>query len=471
MGTVALMTALLSACVAFQLNASMMSAVLPTMAKELNTDEVAVGLSQTAFFTSGAIFGVFLPRLSDIRGRRLVLAALLVFVVLGSVLGALAPNIAVLDVARIIQGCSGPVVPICLLMLRSTVTEPGRYGTLMGLIAAVNGGVAGVDTLLGGYLATHVGFRGVFWTMAVVAVIATVFVLRWAPESRPSEGTRMDWLGVAPLVLAVASVLFALNEAGKLGSARWSMVVGLLVLGVALLVVFYQVEKRRSEPLVNAAHLRQRETWALLLTTLLTMTGIFATINGLVVTFAQDGHLGFGLRPDVTSLLLLTPFALVGWIVGPFAGRLAPRWGYRRVLRVGLLGSIVSLALMATAGLHSLPALVLSAVLLGITYAGIANIMLNGLGVVLSRPESPGFLPGMNSAAFNFGAGLSFAVLPVVQVLGSPTGSDSSAGFAGGIGLGLLITAGALGVSFLIPRPAAAELGGVPDPADTAAAA
>jgi MFS family permease len=87
-GTVALMTALLSACVAFQLNASMMSAVLPTMAKELNTDEVAVGLSQTAFFTSGAIFGVFLPRLSDIRGRRLVLAALLVFVVLGSVLGA-----------------------------------------------------------------------------------------------------------------------------------------------------------------------------------------------------------------------------------------------------------------------------------------------------------------------------------------------------------------------------------------------
>jgi hypothetical protein len=60
-------------------------------------------------------------------------------------------------------------------------------------------------------------------------------------------------------------------------------------------------------------------------------------------------------------------------------------------------------------------------------------------------------------------------VLPVAQVLGSPTGSDSSAGFAGGIGLGLLITAGALGVSFLIPRPAAAELGGRPDPADTAA--
>jgi len=270
----------------------------------------------------------------------------------------------------------------------------------------------------------------------------------------------------------VASVLFALNEAGKLGSARWGMVAGLLVLGVVLLLAFYQVEKRRREPLVNAVHLRQRETWALLLTTLLTMTGIFATINGLVVTFAQDGHLGFGLRPDVTSLLLLTPFALVGWIVGPFAGRLAPRIGYRKVLRYGLAGSIVALALMATVGLHSLPVLVLAAVLLGITYAGIANIMLNGLGVVLSQPESPGFLPGMNSAAFNFGAGLSFAVLPVVQVLGSPSGSDSSAGFAGGIGLGALITAVALATSFLIPRPAAAEVDTAdPDPAARGAAA
>lgn len=473
-GTVALMTALLSACVAFQLNASMMSAVLPTMAKELNTDEVAVGLSQTAFFTSGAIFGVFLPRLSDIRGRRLVLSALMVFVVIGSVLGALAPNIVVLDIARIIQGCSGPVVPICLLMLRATVTEPRRYGTLMGLVTAVNGGVAGVDTLLGGYLATNFGFRGVFWTMAVVAAVAAVFVLRWAPESRPSAGTRMDWLGVAPLVAAVASVLFALNEAGKLGSARWGMVAGLLVLGVLLLLAFYQVEKRRTEPLVNAVHLRQRETWALLLTTLLTMTGIFATINGLVVTYAQDGHAGFGLRPDVTSLLLLTPFALVGWVVGPFAGRLAPRIGYRTVLRVGLVGSIVALALMATLGLRSLPVLVLAAVLLGITYAGIANIMLNGLGVVLSQPESPGFLPGMNSAAFNFGAGLSFAVLPVVQVLGSPAGSDSSAGYAGGIGLGVLITALALAASFLIPRPTAAEIDTAdpdPDPAARGAAA
>ena len=51
-------------------------------------------------------------------------------------------------------------------------------------------------------------------------------------------------------------------------------------------------------------------------------------------------------------------------------------------------------------------------VLLGIMYAGTVNIMLNGLGVVLSPAGNPGFLPGMNAGAFNLGAGLSFLVLP-----------------------------------------------------------
>ena len=72
----------------------------------------------------------------------------------GCVIAALAPNIPVLFVGRVVQGVSGPVVPLCLIMLRHEVQEPKRYGTLMGVVTAVNGGVAGVDALAGGYLAS-----------------------------------------------------------------------------------------------------------------------------------------------------------------------------------------------------------------------------------------------------------------------------------------------------------------------------
>ena len=128
----ALMTALVGACIAFQLNASMLSPVLVTMGRELHADDAAIGLSQTAFFTSAALFSIFLPRLSDTLGRKRVLFWMLVTMTAGTVVAALAPNLAVLYLARIIQGVSGPVVPLCLLMLRAEISEPKLYGTMLG---------------------------------------------------------------------------------------------------------------------------------------------------------------------------------------------------------------------------------------------------------------------------------------------------------------------------------------------------
>lgn len=453
----ALMTALLAACVAFQLNASMLSPVLVTMAKELGTDDAAIGLSQTMFFTLAALFSLFLPRLSDIAGRKRVLTWMLIIMLVGTVVAALAVNVEMLYVGRIIQGVSGPVVPICLLMLRAEVTDPKRYGALMGLITAVNGGIAGIDALAGGWLATNFGFRSVFWTIAVVAAIAIAMVMIWAVESRPSANTRMDWVGVVPLVASIASVLVALNEAGKLGGANWMLVIGGLVLAVLLFVAFWMVENRSDHPLVPTKYLRQRSTWALLLTTVLTMTGVFAVVNGLVTSLAQNGEVGFGMEADLTSLAFLTPYALVGWLVGPFSGRLAPTLGYLNVLRIGLIGSVVGTAIMAIVGVHSLPVLIAATVLLGVTYAGIANIMLNGLGIVLSPADNPGFLPGLNAGAFNLGAGLSFALLPALQIAGSASGAASTAGYSNAMFLGMGITVVAVAVSFLIPKPVDAE--------------
>lgn len=457
-GVGVLMTALLAACVAFQLNASMLSPVLVTMAKELKTDDAAIGLSQTMFFTAAALFSLFLPRLSDIVGRRKVLVWMLAIMTLGTILAALAPNVGVLYVARIIQGVSGPVVPLCLLMLRHEISDPKKYGTMMGLVTAVNGGIAGVDALAGGILASAFGFRSVFWVITVVAAVSTFLVARFAPESKPSAGVKMDWFGVVALVLSIASLLVGLNEAGKTSAANWTFVAGSLVVSVAAFITFWTIENRTAQPLVAPRYLKQRSTWSLLLTTLLTMTGVFATVNGLVMSFAQNPHAGFDLGADAASLALLTPYAIVGWIVGPFSGRLAPTLGYGNVLRIGLTGSIVSIALMMTVGIHSLPVLVAATVLTGICYAGMVNIMLNGLGVVLSPKDNPGFLPGLNAGAFNLGAGLSFALLPALQIMGSPEGESSSAGYFNGMMLGLVITIVALAVSFLIPRPVDAEI-------------
>ncbi|MEV0123611.1 MFS transporter [Streptomyces sp. NPDC050703] len=455
-----LVTALLAACFAFQLNASMLSPALKNIEDSLGATSAEIGLTQTAFFTSAALFSLFLPRLGDLIGRRKVLAGMLALMVVGCVVAALAESVPLLFAGRVIQGVSGPTVPLCLIMLRNEVREPKRYGTLLGVITAVNGGIAGVDSLAGGYLADHHGFQSVFWAMAGVAALATLLVATLTPESRAAgpADRRMDWPGVTLLVVSVGAALIALNEAGKLGAANWPLVIGLFAVTALAFALFWRAEDRSSHPLVATRHLRRRSTWALLLTTVLTMTGVFAVMNGMIPAFAQDARAGFGMSAEQSAWWTLTPYALAGLAMGPLAGRMAATHGYGRVLRLGLIGSAVTVALMLVT-LHgdSRPLLLAASVLIGVTYAGVGNIVLNGLGIVLSPKENPGFLPGLNAGAFNLGAGLSFAVLYAVRTAAAPADETSTAGYSAGMIAGVVLIAAAFATSFLIPKPVEAE--------------
>jgi ozmA len=452
--TAAVMTALLVACFAFQLNASMLSPALRVMAKELKTTDDVIGLTQTVFFTAAALFSLFLPRLGDMIGRRKLLTGMMALTAVGCVLSALAGmtgSVALLFVGRVIQGVAGPTVPVCLIMLRVAVPDPKRYGTLLGVITAVNGGIAGVDALAGGWLAQNFGFGSVFWTMAVIAALAAVAVAFLTDESLVPGDHRMDWSGTIALVVAVGALLTIFKELAKLSNANFWLVAGLFLLAALSAAAFWIQEDRTSQPLVATVYLRSRSTWALLLTTTLTMTGVFAVMNGLVPGLAQDTDYGPGLSPDVVSFWTLTPYAIAGLLMGPVSGTLAGRFGYRKVLRVGLLGTVIGLGAIFVISPSATPVLLLAVnVFVGITYAGMSNIMLNGLGVVLSPSDNPGYLPGLNAGAFNLGAGISFAILPAVSVaLGNGLG-----GFQGAVITGLVLLALAFASSLLIPAPA-----------------
>ena len=452
--TAAVMTALLVACFAFQLNASMLSPALRVMAKELKTTDDVIGLTQTVFFTAAALFSLFLPRLGDMIGRRKLLTGMMALTAVGCVLSALAGmtgSVALLFVGRVIQGVAGPTVPVCLIMLRVAVPDPKRYGTLLGVITAVNGGIAGVDALAGGWLAQNFGFGSVFWTMAVIAALAAVAVAFLTDESLVPGDHRMDWSGTISLVVAVGALLIIFNELAKLSNANFWLVAGLFLLAALSAAAFWIQEDTTSQPLVATVYLQSRSTWALLLTTTLTMTGVFAVMNGLVPGLAQDTDYGPGLSPDVVSFWALTPYAIAGLLMGPVSGTLAGRFGYRKVLRVGLLGTVIGLGAIFVISPSATPVLLLAVnVFVGITYAGMSNIMLNGLGVVLSPSDNPGYLPGLNAGAFNLGAGISFAILPAVSVaLGNGLG-----GFQGAVITGLVLLALAFASSLLIPAPA-----------------
>lgn len=451
-GTAVLILALLTAIFAFQLNASMLSPALTTMQRALDATAPEIGLTQTAFFTAAALFSLVMPRWSDLIGRRRVMLGMLAATALGCVIAALATNVTTLFLGRVVQGVAGPIIPMALIMLRVQMPDPKRYATWMAVLTSVNGGIAGIDALLGGWLATHFGFRSIFWTMTAVCVGAFLAIAAGTVESKARTTPPMDFKGAVAMVVSLGAVLTAFNEAGNLGAANWPLVAALIVTGVGAFVVFWRIEAGSPHPLVSTTYLKQRRTWALLATSTLTMTGVYAVMNGLLPNLAQDPQFS-GVPADAVSWYTLTPYALAGLVAGPIAGRLAARFGYRVVLRAGLLGSAAVLGLAAGTIQHAtLLVLLLVSVFVGITYAGMGNIMLNGLGVVLSPQDNQGYLPGMNSSAFNLGAGLSYALLFAMSTLFA-AGADAGAGYQAGIFTGAGILVLAFLTSFLIPRP------------------
>ncbi|CAN7150779.1 MFS transporter [Microbacterium maritypicum] len=456
---VSLMIALLAACLAFQLNASMLSPALVTMERELDATSTEIAATQTVFFTAAALFTLFLPRLGDLIGRRRVLVGMLVVMAIGCVVAALATNVPMLFIGRLIQGVSGPVVPLCLIMLRAAVKDPKAYGTLLGVVTAVNGGIAGGDALLGGYLATNHGFASIFWTMAGVAIIAALTVRYLAPETMADDRPRMDWWGSLLLVISVGSMLVALNELGALAEANLVLVIVLAVVAVVAFTSFWKLEGRIDDPLVSTAQLKQRATWALSATSLLTLSGIFAIMNGVVPALAQDTAMNLAMTAEEVSLWILMPYALAGLLMGPLSGRLAATVGYRTMLRIGLGGTVAVLAIMvANVETSSRFGLRLLSIAVGVTYAGIGNIMLNGLGVVLSPKDRPGSLPGLNTGAINLGAGLSFVVIYAAQTSFASGAGDATAGYVAALITGAVVLVGALVFSMFIPKPVTAEL-------------
>jgi predicted MFS family arabinose efflux permease len=430
------LTALLFGVIAYQLNASMVAPAVPEIARRLGSTPAQVAISQTLFFLMGGISGVVLARYSDHVGRRKVLLYSLIAMCVGTILAMLAPNVLVLMIGRLLQGACGATFQITYLIMREMLT-PIQFGPALGLVTAVSGGVGGADQFLGGLFSDHWGFRSIFLFILIVGIAAIILSIAYVPESTAATPGRMDWAGAAALSAALVCVNIGVNRGG---SHRWSDPAAAfpLLAGLGWFVIFWFVEKHRANPLISIRHLKSRQVWPIVTTTLATLTGVFAAINFTVIVYSQDRHVGYGMSATASSLMFLSPAAFIGLMSAPVSGWLAPRIGWRVLMWSGL--SLCGATLMVATLLLDHKWVVCGAFsLLGVFYNGLTLTAINGLGVILSPKDSPGSLPGLNGACFGIGAGLGIAMVAPVAAAGTYSGYQSAMWISVGITVAALV--------------------------------
>ncbi|MEL4161874.1 Bcr/CflA family efflux MFS transporter [Corynebacterium bovis] len=167
------------------LGTDMYLSTLPAIARDLDAADAVTQLSITAFMLGMGVGQVVVGPVSDRVGRHRLLVVGAVAGVVGSVACALSPHIAVLILARLVQGAAGGTgVVLGRAVIADLVSgAAARAFSVMMLIIGLGPVAAPV---IGGVLGGAVGWRGIFALLAVVAV--GQFVVAWRmPETLPPE--------------------------------------------------------------------------------------------------------------------------------------------------------------------------------------------------------------------------------------------------------------------------------------------
>lgn len=387
---------------------SLVAPALATIGADLDVSTGDISWILTAYLLSASVMTPILGRLGDMLGKRRILIVVLALLLVGTLMAALAPNLGVLIVGRVLQGAAGAVMPLSIGIVRDELPRE-KVGVTIGLLSAIFGIGAGVGIVAAGPIVENLSWHWLFWLPLVLVVIALVGVIFGLPESPVRKPGRLDVVGALIVTVALVSLLLAVSKGQSWG---WDdgKTIGLLALGVVALVVFVLVELRVKEPLIDMRLMKIRGVWTANVVGLVfgfAMFGTFVLVPTILQLPAETGY-GFGKSVSEAGLFLL-PTVVMMVIFGPVAGILVRKVGPKLPLFLG--GISVTAAFVLPALAHGeLWQVVVSGLLtgagIGLAFAAMSNAIIESVPA-----EQTGEASSVNTIARTIGSSIGTAVI------------------------------------------------------------
>ncbi len=248
---------LLVACALFMqnLNSTVITTALPAIARSMGEEPLRLNLAITSYLLSLAIFIPISAWMADRFGGRNVFGAAIALFTVGSIACGLSVSLGTLVAARVVQGIGGAMmVPVgrgvmLNVVPKSEMVKVMTFLTMPGLLGPV------VGPPLGGFFATYMTWRWIFFINVPLGVVGAVLVMLLIPNAREEKVARLDFLGFVVVGLGLAGLMFGFETLGR-GMVPEAVTAGLLA-GGALLVGLYVVHARRTEaPIIDLGLLR-----------------------------------------------------------------------------------------------------------------------------------------------------------------------------------------------------------------------
>ncbi|KAM0338539.1 hypothetical protein ACHAPU_011299 [Fusarium lateritium] len=311
-GTLCLVTFIIA------LDATIICVALPTIAEDIGASAIEAFWCGTSFLLASTIIQPPVASLSHIFGRRPALLASVTIFAGGSIMAALAKNVAVLLGGRTLQGLgSGGILALTYVIATDLVSlrERGKWFGLISLNWAI-GSILG--PLVGGAL-VEVSWPWLFWInlpfcgIAYIAIPITMRIKRKEDASVNTKIQEFDWIGTIIFIGSLTSFLIPLSWGGVMYEWSNPRTVIPLLIGILGLVGFgfhikFCRKYSRCDPLLRPS----------LFTSLTALSAYFATIiHGIIVWclvyYVPLYHEVRGSSPIASGVAVL-----------PFTGTVAP---------------------------------------------------------------------------------------------------------------------------------------------------
>lgn len=290
----------------------------------------------TATLLAAAIATPTVGRLGDMYGKRRMLLISLAVLVAGSVFCALATNLSIMVVGRVLQGLAAGVIPLGISIMRD-VLPPERLGGATALMSASLGVGGALGLPAAAFVVQKADWHVMFWVAAALAAVAGVLVRLLIPDTGVRTGGRFDLIGSLGLSVALLLLLLAVSKGSDWG---WGSGVpgAMLVVAAVVLVVWGWWELRTSQPLVDLRVSVRRQV--LLTNTASVMFGFSMFAMSLVVPqviqLPEVTGYGFG-RTILIAGLVMAPNGLVMMAMSPISARISRARGPKTTLMAGAL--------------------------------------------------------------------------------------------------------------------------------------
>jgi MFS family permease len=324
-----------------QADATIVNVSIPSVQAGLGGSGAVLQLVVGGYLIAVAMLLITGARLGQAYGyRRAFLAGVSVFT-LASLACGLAPDPAVLVVARILQGAgAGVMFPQTMTGIQLQFTGPDRVRAIGRYALALSSGAVS-GQILGGVLVSAnvagLGWRAVFLVNVPVGVAAVAAALRFLPADGGRKA-RLDLAGAGLLSVSALLLVVPLTLGSSAGWPpwAWACLAASLPATAAFVVTENRVARNGRPPLLTMGLLRiPAVRWGLV-----TMAIATSTYYALMFTLAQYLQSGLGRGPVVSGLTLLPWVAAFG-----LAGQVVRRLGARRwVPAAGCLLLAVSFA-------------------------------------------------------------------------------------------------------------------------------